>query len=226
MINGGEVYKCSSYGIISVLPKDSTPSYAYTGGICGMISGGLVMNSFTQCNVSVQADISYAGGISGLSENSSIQNVYTINCINQRGNLKMDRMQIFAGGISGYNSDGNISGAVAINPYIITNGTAGEICALTTGGYVDNNYYADSFKINSNKTNDTETGIMIALKKLKGLDFFVTPVEKGGLLGWLGANEGESVWIASSRFTYPFPTLSGVDNQTVFSIPAEIKNAK
>ena len=226
MINGGEVYKCSSYGIISVLPKDSTPSYAYTGGICGMISGGLVMNSFTQCNVSVQADISYAGGISGLSENSSIQNVYTINYINQRGNLKMDRMQIFAGGISGYNSDGNISGAVAINPYIITNGTAGEICALTTGGYVDNNYYADSFKINSNKTNNTETGLMIALKKLKGLDFFVTPVEKGGLLGWLGANEGESVWIASSRFTYPFPTLSGVDNQTVFSIPAEIKNAK
>lgn len=226
MMNGGEIYKCSSLGGISSVPVNSMPSYAYVGGICGMMSGGLVMNSFTQCNESVRADISYAGGICGYGEGFSIQNVYSLNTINQRGNPQAENAQIYAGGICGYNSDGSISGTAAINPYIVTNGSVGEICAFTEGGYVDNNYYADSLYINGARGENAEAGIPLPLKTLENNDFFITPAEKGGLLGWLGESEGENVWISSSRSAYPFPVLSGVENQALFTLPAELKKVK
>lgn len=224
VLNGGEIYKCSSYGNISASLMGVLPSYAYTGGICGMISGGIVMNSFSQCNQMVSADKIYSGGIAGYSENSSIQNVYSINKINQKGKEK--NSQIFAGGISAYNKDGNISGAVAINPYIITNGIVGKICAFTSGGYIDNNYYSDSIYTNGKDENETEFGTLVPLKTIARKEFFTTPVENGGLLGWMGNDKIESVWVNSQRISYPFPVLFGVENQSMFVLPDELKRYK
>lgn len=222
MISGGEIYKCASYGNIMTMRDNALGTYV--GGTVGMASGGLVMNSYTQCNISVRSEKSYAGGIAGFCEGASIQNVYSLNKLNQRGSNTEEEMQIYAGGIVGYSDSGNISGAAAINPYVVTNGFFGEVCAYANGGYVDNNFYYERLTSSALAGENAVHGYKTALKVLETLDFYINPVENGGLLGWSGSDEG--VWERSSRLSYPFPVLCGVKNQNIFMIPEEYRGLR
>ncbi len=212
LMNGGEVYMCSSGGKIHFASEKKNHSYAYAGGICGIISGGIVMNSFSQSDIETDSDTGYAGGISGLSENASIQNVYAINKILQRGNVE----NVYAGGITGYSESSYIQGNVAINPHIETYGAYGEICAYARGGEANNNYSYDSMRVNAKAKEFCVNGIKTDLKTLKNIDFFFAPVYSGGLLGWDSFEYGGQAWIKSDNPNYSFPVLYGVKNQDNF----------
>ena len=194
LMNDGEIYKCSSGGKIYFEAEKKKRSYAYSGGICGLVSQGLIMNSFSQSEIVANSDSGYIGGISGFIENASIQNVYSINKLKQTGNSE----NVFAGGISGYSDNSYILDSVAVNPSIETNGISADICAYTNNGALENNYSSD------NKEN------------FKNISFFFTPVFEGGKLGWSALDHGGDVWMKSPNRNYPFPVLYGVKNQENF----------
>lgn len=194
LMNNGEIYKCSSGGKIYFEAEKKRRSYAYSGGICGLVSQGLIMNSFSQSEIVVNSDSGYVGGISGFLENASIQNVYSINKLKQIGNTE----NVFAGGISGYSDNSYILDSVSINPSIETNGKSADICAYINNGALENNYYYDG-KENFNN-----------------ISFFFTPVFEGGKLGWSSLEYGGDVWMKSPNLNYPFPVLYGVENQENF----------
>lgn len=223
ILNGGEIYKCSSYGNMTTAPENAVNSGVYAGGICGTANGGLIMNSLSQYSQSAKSQKSYIGGIVGYGEGASVQNVYTLGEISQKAVDYSQNDLIFAGGIAGKNTDGNISGAVVISPYIITDGYLGEVCAASEGGYVDNNYYLEKIFVSGNRAVDAVSGNAQSADNLLKADFYIAPVSDGGLLGWMGSGEGEPVWVYSEKLAYPLPVLYGVDNQNVFTLPRGIK---
>ncbi len=217
MSDGGEVYMCSSSGDITVMPDVYEQSVSYIGGTVGLIRNALVMNSFSQTNLSSDTDAGYMGGISGYTEGASIQNVYSINTLRQGSQTQSVASDMnYAAGICGYNDSGNISGTVAINPYVMTNGYCSDICAYSVGGYVDNNFYAEQMYKKGINGNESINGIKKPLKELCDVDFFIKSVDKGGKLGWLSGTGTENVWKKSEKRSYPLPVLNGVDNQNVF----------
>ena len=217
MSDGGELYMCSSSGDITVMPNVYEQSVSYIGGAVGLISNGLVMNSFSQTNLSSDTDAGYMGGISGYTEGASIQNVYSINTLRQGSQTKGTASDMnYAAGICGYNDSGNISGTVAINPYVMTNGYCSEICAYSVSGFIDNNYYAEQMYKKGMTANESLNGIKKPIKELCNVDFFIKSVDKGGKLGWLSGAGEENVWKKSEKRSYPFPVLNGVDNQNTF----------
>lgn len=197
LMNNGEVYKCSNDGKINFSSQKKKNSYAYVGGISGITSGGILMNSFSKSVISADANTGYAGGISGFCENASIQNVYSINNIIQSGSNE----SIFLGGISGYSDNSYILGSVAINSNIKSDGTVGDICAYINGGMVDG-YSCDT---NNNSVDE-----------FKDISYFFKPIADGGILGWDSVEYGGDVWTKSLNQNYPFPILSGVKNQESF----------
>ncbi len=198
LMNSGEVYKCSSDGKINFSSERKKNSYAYAGGISGISGGGLFMNSFSNSIITTDANTGYAGGILGFSENTNVQNVYSITKINQNSKPESS----FAGGIVGYSDNSYILGSVAINSYIKSDGITGEISAYTQSGMVDNNY--------SCNTSDS------SVNTFKDISFYFTPVADDGKLGWDSVEFGGEVWTKSSNRTYPFPVLFGVKNQGNF----------
>lgn len=223
ILNGGEIYKCSAYGNIAAAPENEIDSGVYMGGICGTANGGLIMNCFSSYSQSAKSQKSYMGGIVGYSEGASVQNVYTLSEMSQKAADYSRNDMIFAGGIAGKNTDGNISGAVVISPYIITDGYLGEICAASEGGYVDNNYYQQKIFVSGSRADNAVNGNAQSAENLLKTDFYITKISDGGLLGWLGSGEGEPVWVYSEKLAYPLPVLYGVDNQNVFTLPPGIK---
>lgn len=217
MLLGGEIYKCSSYGNIVQAPLVPKNSVLYSGGICALSSGGIIMNCFSEQNISAKSNNSYSGGICGYSENSALQNCYAINTVNQPAANPNHSFTLFSGGICAFSDNSNISGCVAVNPYILTTGYCGKICASAAGGYIDNNYYSSSVYIGGKSSGDTVNGEKKALDILKNTDFFFTPIEKGGLLGWSNEQNGDNdAWGASGRKNYPFPVLKNVYGQNIF----------
>ena len=194
-MNNGEVYKCSSDGRIDFSSEKKRKSYAYVGGLTGIISGGLLMNSFSKCDIAINSDTGYAGGISGFAENASVQNVYSITAITQNSTPQ----SAYAGGIVGYSDNSYILGSVAINSYIKSDGNTGEISAYTKSGMLDNNYHCNS----SDKS----------INSFKNVKFYFTPVYDGGKLGWDSVEFGGDVWTKAENRNYPFPVLFGVKNQ-------------
>ena len=223
ILEGGEIYKASAYGSMKITPENEIDSGAYIGGICGTATGGLIMNSFSECTQSAKSQKSYMGGILGYGENASIQNVYTLSEISQRGAEFCENDRIFAGGIAGKNIGGSISGAVAICPYILTEGYSGRICASSEGGYIDNNYCLQKMFVMGDVSDSAEDGNQQPADRLLKPEFYITPVADGGLLGWMGSGEGEPVWVLSQKLSYTLPVLYGVENQNVFTLPVGIK---
>ncbi len=215
LMNGGEIYKCSSDGLIYFESQRKNNSNSYIGGICGLISGGLVMNSFTKSEIDANSNEGYVGGISGFCENANIQNVYTISKISQQGNDKILDSS-YAGGISGYCQNSFALGSVAINPEIVTNGVCGEICAYAQGGSFDNNYSYDKILMLGKTGDFSVSGTKKAYSELRNTKFFFLPVHKDGLLGWEWTEDNGGVWKKSQNSSYPFPVLVDVKNQEDF----------
>ncbi len=223
ILDGGEIYKCSAYGSVTVAPGNEIDSGAYVGGICGTATGGLIMNSFSEMIQSAKSEKGYIGGILGYGENTSVQNVYTLSEISQKGVEFGGTGQLFAGGIVGENAGGSISGSVVLCPYILTEGYLGEVCASSDGGYVDNNYYLQKMFVTGMGSDNAVRGISQSADKLLSSDFYITSVADGGLLGWMGSGDGEPVWIIPQKLSYTLPILYGVENQNVFTLPSGIK---
>ncbi len=212
LMNEGEIYKCSSNGRIYFESQRKNNSNSYLGGVCGVTSGGLVMNSFSKSDITAYSNEGYVGGISGFSENASVQNVYTMNKITQNGNSDI----VYAGGILGYSQDSYVSGSVAVNYQIATNGEYGEILAHINGGNADNNYFYDKMVLLGKKGEQSVDGIKKNYQELKDIDFFIKPVYEGGLLGWEFSENGDSVWRKSENKSFSFPVLENVKNQEDF----------
>ena len=225
IMNGGEVYKCSSDGKITVISKNDDKSLGYIGGICALNSSGLIMNSFSKDNIYSSTNSAYAGGILGYGENAYIQNTYSVNTINQRGKIyETNEENVYAGGILGYSVDSNMSGNVAINPYILTNGKKASQAAFFEGGYADNNYSYDRICKNEDKRDTSIIGIPYSIDKLKDYAFYTKPIELGGKLGWISYEYSEEdVWTKSRSRNYPFPILMNVKNQPNFKITEEYR---
>lgn len=226
LCEGGEVYKCSSLVTINVNSNNEQNSVSYTGGIAGMMSNGLIMNSFSVGNLFTRDNRSYTGGIAGYIENSSIQNCYSLNTVNQIGGIYDENsFEAYAGGISGYSQTVSIYGCVAINPYIMTNGYYANISAYSDGGFVDNNYCYDRIYSTAQKGEFYLDGVDKSLNELKNIQFYFKPVETGGLLGWVNSEytEDSDGWIKSGRRNYSFPVLENVKKQNLFFEPSELK---
>ncbi len=215
LMNGGEIYKCSSDGMIYFESERKNNSNAYLGGICGLISGGLIMNSFSDSDIEAFSNEGYIGGISGFCENSSIQNVYSTSKLKQNGNNEATQ-SIYSGGISGYCQDSYVLGSVSINKRISTNGKCGEICGYAIGGSIDNNFSYDKIEFIGERGQNSVGGIEKTYSELKNRNFFFSPVYEGGLLGWDSVDYGGEVWQISNNQSYPFPVLNDVKNQNKF----------
>ena len=215
----GEIYKCSAKGKIKSLSQEMMSSYTYAGGIAGMMSNGLIMNSFSQSDISVSADNTYCGGILGYSEQASVQNTYSVNTINQSGRERFnDSNPVFAGGIVGYNENGNLSGNVAINPYILTNGYYAPVCAYSNGGYTENNFAYEKISSSGKVSDKSISGESVKSETLKNTEFYFMPVEHGGKLGWIN-DINENVWTCNKSSSYKFPILSNLKGQNLFIMP-------
>lgn len=225
IMNGGEVYKCSSSGKVTVISKNDDKSLGYIGGICALNSSGLIMNSFSQDNIYSSTNSAYAGGILGYAENAYLQNTYSVNTINQRGKIyETDEENVYAGGILGYSVNSNMSGNVAINPYILTNGKKASQAAFFEGGYADNNYSYDRICQDDDKRDTSILGIPYPINKLKDYTFYTKPIELGGKLGWISFEySAEDIWIKSNSLNYPFPILMNVKNQSNFKLTEEYR---
>lgn len=222
--NSGELYKCSSKGRIYAQAGNSAPSAAYTGGIAGLSAGGLVMHSFSAAGLTASANDSYTGGIVGYNGASTIQNTYATGAILQTGGIyRADESQVFAGGIVGCNETGFINGAVALNPYVKSNGASGRICAKTPEGNGSDNYAYDNMDIALRDAPDCENGTVLPAATLKNASFFTTPIGQGGLLGWSSVRDDpeSGVWTDNvlGAPNYTLPLLDGVKYQNTFTMP-------
>lgn len=201
LMNYGEIYKCSTDGKIYSKAERKNNSSVYLGGNAGLVSGGIVMNSFSKSTLLANAEKVYVGGVSGFCENGSIQNVYSANEISARNESRADG-GVYVGGIVGYSDNSYIMSSAAINPKIDTVGLLGEICGYEKDGFSGGNYFYD--------------GTKESLFKFKNTEFFFAPVDEGGLMGWNSDAYGGDVWTKSKNKNYPFPVLYGVKNQDDF----------
>lgn len=206
--NGGEIYMSASAGNAVIKSKRYESATAYIGGIAALAPDGLVMNSFSNTDLSADSNAIYAGGIIGYNMNSSIQNVYSTNEIDADGKSFSTDAPCYAGGICGFSENGFISASVAINGKVFSNG----ICAAI--GNSDGNLctYSDNYSVIETKFNGecneySENGTLTKIKNTDASSFFFKPIAEGGTLGWV---EGD-VWYREKG--YRFPLLYRVDGQ-------------
>ena len=212
----GEIYKCSSMGKIHSVSQQAMPSYSYSGGICGLVDGGLIMNSFSKCNITVKADKTYNGGILGYCSNASVQNTYSQNSLNQIGKIhRSGSVAVYSGGIIGFSENSNISSNVAINQYILTNGYFAPVIAYSSGGFINNNYCYDKLYSDAQSCVQSVLGEKVGLEMLTEPEFYFKSPAEGGKLNW-SANETDRIWKKSFEKKYSFPTLYDVKNQDKF----------
>lgn len=207
--NDGEIYKCSSMGNLIAEQPGIAIAVAYSGGMSGLSAGGIVMNSFSTCDIKQYTLKSYAGGICGYNESAIIQNVYSAGSVLQTNDAEIRKqMPSYAGGICGYNENGTISSSVAVNPSVKSYGPVARICA---GGTADNMHgnYAVRMDISDNG-GEGFGGETISETRLDA-GFFTKPLFEGGQLGWPG-----EIWVKATNRAYNLPVLSGVKKQGAF----------
>ena len=213
----GEIYKCASKGGIINEPPSRTMSTAYTGGVCALVSGGLVMHSFSASDINVYSVKSYAGGVCGYLESGMIQNVYSVNPVVQAAELSFDdELCSYVGGICGYNEAGTIASSAAVNPAIKSVKDAGKICGGGDAESLYSNYSLSGMSVEG-KENTELSGTELSGARLSGAEFFTRPLEEGGLLGW-----SEEVWSASPS-RYVLPVLKNVKYQNTFAASVSMK---
>lgn len=203
MINGGEIYKTTNTAPLSAQAKKSINSTVYIGGIAGLSSDAIIMNSFSTKELVSDGVNVYTGGISGYNMQGHIQSCYSVSPIMQYSE------KAYAGGIAGFNENGNITDNVSVNTSIRDCGAVGRITAHSIGGYIFNNYASDELVCGKRIfKNDELNGTAVSMRVLKDRDFYFKPLSEGGKLGWVTG----SVWNRSAGVNpyYVFPILSGV----------------
>ena len=205
----GEIYKCSSKGNIIAEQPGIAIAVAYSGGISGLAAGGIVMNTFSTCDIKQYTLKSYLGGLCGYNEAAIIQNGYATGSLLQTNDAEIKKDMIsYAGGICGYNEYGTISSTFAANPSISSYGIVARICPEGVREQMSGNYAAEMDIVSDGE--GTFGGTTVAEKRL-GTAFFVKPLFEGGLMGW-----SDEIWVKSNNYAYNLPVLSGVRNQGVF----------
>ncbi|MEE0944008.1 MAG: S-layer homology domain-containing protein [Clostridia bacterium] len=205
----GEIYKCSSRGNVIAEQPGIAIAVAYSGGISGLAAGGIVMHTFSTCDIKQYTLKSYLGGICGYNEAAIIQNGYAAGSLLQTNDAEIKKEMIsYAGGICGYNEYGTISSTFAVNPSISSYGVVARICPAGAKEQMFGNY-AVEMDINSNGEG-AFGGTTISEKRLNTA-FFVKPLFEGGLMGW-----SDEIWVKSNNYAFNLPVLSGVRNQGVF----------
>ncbi|MBS7297919.1 MAG: S-layer homology domain-containing protein [Eubacteriales bacterium] len=207
--NDGEVYKCSSMGNIITEQPGKAIAIAYSGGVNGLAAGGIVMNSFSGCDIKQYTLKSYAGGVCGYNETAIIQNTYATGSILQTNDAEIKKdMPSYAGGICGFNENGTVSASVAVNPSISSYGVVARICPDGTSEQIYGNY---AVKMDIVADGEGNYGGTTVSNNRIGVRLFTTPLSEGGILGW-----SKEVWIPSSNHSYDLPVLAGVRNQAAF----------
>lgn len=207
--SGTQFYKCSFNGSIN-----AEGSYSSSGGICGTAESSVVYNCFSAGKYNVTAEKAYAAGICGYASGTNIQNTYSC------AYVSADGQDSFAGGICGYSEQGFIMQNVSLCPRI-NSAAAGGIAGASEESELSDNYSCERIRINSEKITESENnGILRSLSALKNINFYCNPLETGGLLGWSGGTDDDSIWSVQHRGKYPFPTLTGTPGQSTFAAPS------
>ncbi|MBQ8636555.1 MAG: S-layer homology domain-containing protein [Clostridia bacterium] len=205
----GEIYKCSSRGITIAEQPGVAIAVAYSGGITGLAAGGIVMNTYSACDIKQYTLKSYLGGICGYNEAAIIQNAYATGSLLQTNDAEIKKDMIsYAGGICGYNEYGTVLSTVAVNPSISSYGVVARICPGGMGEQINGNYAVPMDIATEGEGNFG--GTTVAQNRLS-TSFFTKPLFEGGLMGW-----SEEIWVSANNYAYTLPVLSGVRNQGVF----------
>ncbi len=205
----GELYKCSSRGNLIAEQPGNTVAIAYSGGISGLAAGGIVMHSFSDCDIKQYTLSSYAGGICGYNEAAIVQSGYATGSLLQFSDAELkDKMPSYAGGICGYNEAGIVVSTVAVNRDITSYGIVGRVCA---GGTKDQAYSNFAAKMNIATEGDGAFGGTTLPDNHISYEYFTMPLSDGGVLGW-----SKEIWTKPTRHSYKLPVLLGVRNQEVF----------
>ncbi len=190
--NGGEIYKSASEGVLSV--TNSTNSTSYVGGLSGLLPSGLIMNCYSNSEVSVLSPKAYVGGIVGYGQDGSIQNTYSNNKMETTG------QESYIGGISGYSEGGFIVDNAVIDTVIDSGGFADGIAnPQSEMVFLSNNYINESSRIDGQIGILTGGGIVVRDSEMKTEGFFFKSVAEGGKLGWTMGD----VWYMDKSSPYP-----------------------
>jgi len=229
ILNSGEIYKASSKGKMKTYSSNTSISTSYTGGICGLSVSGLIFESFSALGINTESTVNYSGGISGFNSGANIQCTYSLNTLSQQGGSFMPSEKIaFSGGIAGFNESGFLSDNVAINPWIVSNGSVKCITNCENPEFLSNNYSYEKIISSAQKhEKDYCDGTPLGISTLKNTGFFFTPLYKGGKLGWSSTiyDGADATWQASktNNNIFSFPILNGVKYQNEFISPSEFR---
>lgn len=232
--------------VYSAVKLKNNAQLAYTGGICGMQSGGEIYKASSDSQIEVKANstlnsAAYAGGIIGLSGDAAVihcfsaspvyadgANVYIggIGGYNLNGYVQdcytLNTLKykfitaVCAGGIIGINENGFVTSNAALNPEIGTSGNVGRICGDNQGGFLGGNYAYIGMKSDADDCDNDLNGTGMDIKTLTSRNFYFKPISDGGLMGW-----PDSVWeyaIPTNPY-YTLPVLKNVKGQDGFTLP-------
>lgn len=207
-----DIYKCASSGSVALDAQDRI----YAGGISGLSENSQIYCAFSVADLSVRAANAYLGGVVGfIGENSIVQNTYSAGTLVETGSG-----EIYTGGICGYAESGFIMQNVSLNPAIVSSVNIGAILGGGDGLLADN-FSCDRTLINSERVaNGNKNGAIKSLSVLKKAEFYFTPVDQGGALGWASDRYGDAIWrYENQSAAYDFPTLANVENQYLLKTP-------